>query len=118
MSENNNTYLISGAANFCYTTKTNDSGKYPSHMYEVCIIPTEVPSQVAKFVNHSGKIKCKSKFPFRMYDKNSDPIKQRSVPNDTDITIAVQINSGNNGEYLSCKGIRFNSDVADYNPFR
>lgn len=114
----NNTYLISGAANFCHTTKTNESGKFPSHMYEVGVIPAEVPSPVAKFVNKSGVIKCKSKFPFRMYDKNADPIEQRSIPNDTDITVAVQVESGKNGEFLKCMGIKFNSDVVDYNPFR
>lgn len=111
--------FIEGKASYCFTTKTNEGGKYPSHMYEVGIKPEFFPAELSDFQKKDGTFKAKSKFPFLMFDERAERIDVVAIPNDTPIKVAVSIIEGERGKFLACDGIMFTSGVPEaYNPFK
>lgn len=126
-----NIKYITGEANYCYTTRTNESGRYPSHCYEVGLLNPSCEDE--KFYNKLSKeeiIKhndnndttlkiANSKYPIPMYDKNGKEMDIVKLQNGVKIMIAVSIKHNDNydKDYLICHGIKLMEDYKPFNPF-
>ena len=126
-------FFITGKALYCFTNKPNKKGRMPSHNYEVGIKNPESDYNIDSFVKDTvikdkegneqqvERIKiANSKYPIPMFDMNNDRLPEpKAVPNDTDITIYVEVKHSNefNQDYLVCKAIKLNEEVKEFNPF-
>lgn len=125
---------IKGKAFYCFTTKRNDKGKYPSHSYEIGIKdPVIADTALEKFIKTRRIIVedgteviedyikiANSKYEFPMFDKNANRLDHSvAIPNDTKIIIDVdvKVNKEYDKEYLVVKGVQICEDIKEYNPF-
>ena len=130
--EKKNIKYLSGEARYCYTTRPNDSGKYPTHCYEVGI--DKVESEDKEFLDKLGDLEilkvdedtdetylkiANSKFPIPMYNMQGKEIDKCKLPNGTKIMLAVAIkhNDKFDKDYLVCLGIKLLEDYKPFNPF-
>ena len=124
---------IKGKAYYCFTTKKNSKGKYPSHCYEIGILDPTSTDDIDKFVKtrttivdgaeiieHYIKI-ANSKYEFPMFDMDANRLSSSvAIPNGTEITIEADIktNKEYNREYLVVKAVQINEHIQEYNPFK
>ena len=118
------TAYVKGKSYYSFTTKTNESGKYPSHRYEVNLTDAvpELP-EYGEIVNEfikDGKLKiANSKYPIPMFDMTNVKLDQPvGLSNGTELLIFVERNTGENGDYLICKAIKVCEPIEDFNPFK
>jgi len=131
MNKENIKYL-SGEAYYCYTTRPNESGKYPSHCYEVGISNVETEDkEFLELIGELGIVKvnedtqetymkiANSKFPIPMFNMQGKEIDKCKLPNGTKIQLAVSMKHNEKFEkdYLICLGIKLLEDYKPFNPF-
>ena len=128
-------YFITGNAHFCYTTKVNTNGKFPSLCYEVGINNNETEfvfdgdeshQVISKYIKRDKSDKfdylkiANSKFGFNMFDLNKQRIEPIAIPNGTRIKLAVTEKHSEkyNSDYLVCVGIQILEPIPENNPFK
>ena len=123
--------IVTGKAHYCFTSKVNDKGNFPSNCYEVCVIPEKITGEddaVSFFNTHFIKnntntgvtyVRCaNSKYPFKIFDKDNNRINSNiAIQNDTTIAVAFEMKNKNGRDYLICNGIKLKDDFKEYNPF-
>ena len=130
--EKNNIKYLTGEARYCYTTRPNDGGKFPSHCYEVGLDNVECEDKefydnlmaldIIKIDDDTNERYIKianSKFPIPMFNMSGKEIDKCKLPNGTKIMLAVSMkhNDKFDKDYLVCLGVKLLEDYKPFNPF-
>lgn len=131
-----NNVMISGEAFYCFTTKVNRTGKFPSNCYEigianpVCDSGDDISAYIktAKVKDDKGKefevpyIKiANSKYQFAMFDKFAEKLeKPVSLSNGTAIRVNCneKYNKQFDTNYLVVSAVQVLDDITEFNPFK